>query len=90
MLWFLQRHERQRRNASRYGVEEDGVIATECRQLRRRCIFHDISKHGTGAVLDSEEALPRLVTLIIPQKGLSARARTIWQIGNRAGFRFLD
>lgn len=91
MWWIFRGRQRQNQKARRrVDVRENGAISAGWWREHCACTICDISEGGAGAELVSEEPLPRVVTLFLPARRMSAKVRTVWQRGRRAGFQYLE
>jgi hypothetical protein len=77
-----------RRKSMRGKVLFGGVAAIDGSGSTMGCVVRNISEDGACIEFDSAAKLPDEISLTIPRKGRSFRAREIWRKANKAGYAF--
>jgi hypothetical protein len=77
-----------RRRSKRLKSFLQGLVYIDKRRGAMSCVIRDLSEKGARMILSETVAIPEVVSLHIPQKDETFRARVKWRRGDEVGLSF--
>jgi hypothetical protein len=77
-----------RRHSQRLKSFLQGLVYIDKRRGAMSCVIRDLSETGARMILSETVAIPEVVSLHIPQKDETYRARVTWRHGDEVGLSF--
>lgn len=78
----------ERRHSKRLKSFLQGLVYIDKRRGAMSCVIRDLSETGARMILSESVAIPEVVSLHIPQKDETYRARVKWRHGDEVGLAF--
>ena len=79
------------RSRERNSCNLSAIIRTGDASFSVSCTVRNISEAGARLVVEGTESLPaEFILFLRPTSSIGRRCQTVWQIGNKAGVRFVS